>query len=359
MPHPNRTFSLSPSLLSLAAGVLVLAPCAHADVRYTTQMTFGGMAPAAPPDGATPAGMTQPAMRTTTFVKDMHERVETVMNMGPIHTNQVILTLCDKHQTIKMDPDLKIYTAAPIGVATFAPPMRDRGRMPTGEAMPGDKPGVGHVTMTFTTQDLGTEKVADLDAQHYKISLRTQTTGCLGDGDRTMQFEEWVAPVKGGMSCPERYSASRMVPNTNGCQITYDMKGDWDKMRDMQSGMVVRQKIYNGDKVIATTDLRDYSLAALDDSLFTVPTDFKEVSETDFDKAEQDAMMKHMTGGTGQAATDPASSTAADAAGAAKDAANNAAGSAADTANGTATGTVDSAADKVKNKIPKIKLPHF
>jgi hypothetical protein len=357
MPHSQRTFSLTPSLLALTAGTLVLAPVAHADVRYTTQMAFGGMTAAAP-DGTTPAAATQPTIRTTTFVKDMHERVETVMNMGPIHTNQVMLTLCDKHQTIKMDPNLKIYTTAPIGVAAFAPPTRG-GRMPAGEAMPGDKPGVGHVTMTFSTQDLGTEKVADLDAQHYKISLRTQTTGCIGDGDQTMQFEEWIAPVKGGMNCPERYSASRMVPNTNGCQITYDMKGDWDKMRDMQGGMVVRQKIYNGDKVIATTDLRDYSLAALDDSLFTVPTDFKEVSEADFDKAESDAMRKHMMGGMGQAAMDAVNGTATDAAGTAKDAANGAAGNAADTANGAATGTVDNAADKVKSKIPKIKLPHF
>ena len=354
MPHTHRKFSLAP--VALAASAALAALPAHADVRYTSQMTFG--APSDTPGGATPAGMTMPGLRTTTYVKDNRERVETVMDMGPIHQNTVALTLCDKHQTVKMDPALKIYTIAPISAPVFSPPPRMHGK----DSMPEGKPGVGHVTMTFGLQDMGTEKVAELDAHHFKMTIRTQTTGCLGDNDNTMQMEEWVAPVKAGLNCPERFSPTRTFTNERGCLLTYDMKGDWTKMRDAYGGMVVRMKMYSGDKVVATQDLRDYSLAALDDSLFAVPDDYKQLSATDYEKAESDAMRKGMMGHLGDLLSGAAHDTgqaAGDAAtGAASDAANGAASSASDTANGAASsasdaanGTVNSAGDAASGAV--------
>lgn len=375
----SKMFSRTIPVATLAVIGLALSPSVHADIRYTTQMQMGDAGGTGA--GAAPAGAA-PAIRTTTFIKDMHERVETDMSMGPIQMHQVTLTLCDKHQNVKLDDALKIYTTSPIGVASFGPPSRPGA---PGHQMPEGKPGVGHVDMTFAVQDLGTEKVADLDTHHYKVSIHMQTSGCLGAGDSTMVMEEWLADVNGGLNCPERYAESRMVPNANGCQITYDMKGDWQKMRDMQGGMVVRQKIYNGDKVIMTSDMRAYSEAALDDSLFVVPADYKEVSQKDFDKAEADAMRKNMMGGMGNmfkspdggdAANpngdnanntgndaNPPSSNAGDAANnavdKAGDAANNAANNAGDAAN-NATNNASDAADKAKEQVKKkIRLPHL
>lgn len=372
-----KKFSRMIPLAAVAICGLTLAPSAQADIRYTTQMQFGGGGDAGA--GATPASAPMPGIRTTTFVKDMRERVETDMNMGPMQMHQVALTLCDKHQSIKMDDALKIYTVAPIGVASFGPPSRPDAHR---HQMPEGKPGVGHVTMTFNIQDIGMEKVAQLNAHHYKISIRTQTTGCIGSADTSMAIEEWVADAKGGLNCPERYSESRVVPNANGCQITYDMKGDWQKLRDIQGGMVVREKIYNGDKVMMTSDMRAYSEAALDDSLFAVPADYKEVSEKDFDKAEADAMRKSMMGGLGNMfkspdggdAANPAANNAADNAGDAAnnagDAANNAADNAGDAANNAAnkagdaandaTNKANDATDKAKDQVKKkLRIPHL
>ncbi|MDQ2686992.1 MAG: hypothetical protein M3Y28_03910 [Armatimonadota bacterium] len=296
MIHFSRQSSLLIGTLLVAA---IALPC-HADVRYTSQMTMG--APTSADAPAMPAGMTMPAIRTTTYVKDMHERVETSMEMGPIRTNTVTLTLCDEHQSIRLDPALKIYTVAPIGVMSFGVPPSMNSRK--GKGMPEGKPGVGTVTTTFSVQDLGTEKVAQIDkARHFKLTVRNQTTGCIGQGDTTFVTEEWVAPIKAGLSCPERYAATpRTDPNDHGCQITYTIKGDMDKLRDIASGMVVRMIIYGdkeGTKVVAQQDLRDYSTAALDDALFTTPADYKEVSAEDFQKQESDAMRKAMMGGLG------------------------------------------------------------
>ena len=284
---------------SLFTGALLLAALpSHADVRYTSMMTMG--APNQAADGAEmPAGMTMPGIRTTTFVKDMHERVETTMQMGPMKMDTVTLTLCDKHQSIKLDNALKIYTVAPIGVMSFGPPSGMNGHK-----MPEGKPGVGAVTTTLSVQDMGVEKVAQInDAHHFKLSVRNQSTGCIGQSDTTFVMEEWVAPLKGGLNCPERYAAApRTVPNENGCQITYTFKGDMSKMRDIAGGMVVRMIIYGdkeGTKVVAQQDLRDYSTAALDDTLFTPPADFQEVSAADFQKQESDAMRKNMMGNLG------------------------------------------------------------
>lgn len=299
MIHLSRPSSL---LLGALLTAVVASP-SHADVRYTSQMTMGGAAQGADAPATMPAGMTTPTLRTTTYVKDMHERVETSMQMGPMKMDTVTLTLCDKHQSIKLDPALKIYTVAPISVMSFGAPPAMNGRKGMG-GMPEDKPGVGTVTTTLSVQDLGTEKVAQIDnAHHYKLSVRNQTTGCIGQGDTTFVMEEWVAPIKGGLSCPERYAAApRTVPNDHGCQITYTIKGDMDKLRDIAGGMVVRMIIYGdkeGTKVVAQQDLRDYSTAALDDALFTTPADYKEVSAEDFQKQEADAMRQRMMGGLG------------------------------------------------------------
>ncbi len=64
MIHFSRQSSLLIGTLLVAA---IALPC-HADVRYTSQMTMGGAAQGADAPAAMPAGMTMPALRTTTYV---------------------------------------------------------------------------------------------------------------------------------------------------------------------------------------------------------------------------------------------------------------------------------------------------
>lgn len=269
----------------MAAGLLLLACLpisARADLSYTTTMSMGAMAG---PGG--PAG--KPQIENVTYVKGKRQRVEMNMTMGPLEMHNVTLTMCDKDQTVQLDPDLKIYTVAPIGAPMTATSMRP----PLGG--PGAQPeaggGTGHETVTLTVHDMGTEKIGDLTTHHSMITMETQTSGCLGDSDRTMKMEVWTADIP-TFVCPAQYEASRTVDNGNGCHVTYDMKGDVDAMKAAMSGMIVQQKIYNGDQVMMTSTLKTYSQKDLDQALFEVPPDYKEVTQQEFQQQRMQEMMK-------------------------------------------------------------------
>lgn len=290
-------------------GMILLAGAlsAHADIRYTSQMTMGGSE--MPADAqAMPEGMTMPTIRTTTYVKDMHERVETSMHVGPMKMDTITLTLCDKHQSIKMDPSLKIYTVGPIGALTFGAFSQARPGQP-GMKMPEGKPGAGTVTTTLTAQDLGRESIAGRNAHHFKLTIRMQSEGCIGKDDSTFAMEYWVAPLKGGLVCPERYAPTRMITNERGCKITYAIKGDLSTFKEIGAGMIVRMIFYGSGKdakPVAEQNLRAYSTALLDASLFAPPADYKEVTAVDFEKQQDDAMRKNMMRGMGDMLKPPA-----------------------------------------------------
>jgi len=130
-----------------------------------------------------------------------------------------------------------------------------------------------------------------------------------------MKMEVWSAPIK-TLVCPERFSETgtepgKATPASGGCDVTYEMHGDMTKLRGMFEGMIVRMKYYQGDKVVFTQDLREYSTAKLDDSLFTVPDDYKEVSSDEYNKAQMDDMKDRMMHGgadEGMSHLDPATS---------------------------------------------------
>src|SRR5690349_10226867 len=120
------------------------------------------------------------------------------MEMGAVKTNTVTLTNCDKRQIITMDPDLKLYTVtsmdggSPEGTPTSGEPARSSN----------EKEDTGRVVTTYNIQDLGMEKVGDINAHHYMLTMRMERSGCAGKGDSTMKMETWVAPGQlGGLNC--------------------------------------------------------------------------------------------------------------------------------------------------------------
>lgn len=277
------SLALSGLLLAVAA----LAP-ARADLRVTSQMVMGGA-------DASQAKAAGPAFRTTTLYKNMDERQETTIDMmGLFQSNEVTLTLCKQQQTITMDPALKIYTVEPIGGAAYQPPSQPADKK--AKAVKSEKSGSGKMVTTFTVQDLGKEKLQNLDTRHSMVTTRVQTSGCLGDSDNTFKFEVWTAP-KNIQHCPEQYAPVRTVAGANGCTITYEAKGDTAAMQKAMDGMIVQQKFYMGDKVSMVQELREWSEAALDASLFTVPADYKMVTKEEYDKAKASAMQKGMMQG--------------------------------------------------------------
>ncbi|MCW3062628.1 MAG: hypothetical protein JWQ02_4449 [Capsulimonas sp.] len=287
MPTQISKYKL-PCSLALIAAAALLPSISHADVRYTMEMKMAGAKADADAGGPAMDG----SMRTTTFLKDMREREETAMNFGPMKMTTTTITQCDKHQEIKLDSDLKIYTVSPIGslMAGSLTPSESMRRHKADDQGAGG--GTGKITMTFTAKELEKEKVADVMARHAMITFRTQSSGCAGNDDNTMKMELWMAPIKAGLNCPERYAESRVVPSAKGCQITQEMKGDMAGLRDMFGLMSVKQVFYDSkDKPLFTRELREHSTATLDDALFDVPSDYKKVTEDEFNKQQQQKMM--------------------------------------------------------------------
>src|SRR5688500_16599789 len=95
-------------LILAALGATVAAPLAtsiaHADMRWKTEMKMEGAG----------KGGGAPMMSFTTAVKAGAQRKETAMSMGPFSMNDVLITLCEKKQKIRLDDKLKIYAVLPI-----------------------------------------------------------------------------------------------------------------------------------------------------------------------------------------------------------------------------------------------------
>jgi hypothetical protein len=301
---------------SAGVGLALLAPAAHADTRYTTEIQVGGTQETAGGPGDNAAKV--PTLRTTTFIKGKRERSETVMEMGAMKSNTVTLTLCDTHQVVTMDPDLKLYTLTPMDSSPATSPAGD-GAAPAGQAKPPkEKEDTGRVLTTYAIQDLGTEKVGNLNARHFMVTMRMERSGCAGKGDNTMKMETWVAPGQiGGLDCPERVpsSAPRELRNEKGCRITFETRGDTGLLRDVFSGIVVRQRMYSGDKVVMAQEVKDISSDPLDASLFAPPSDYKQVSPQEFAEAKRKAQMASLTAPTpGGSGSSGATGSAGDAA---------------------------------------------
>jgi hypothetical protein len=293
---------VAPATVRMSAAGLCLGLCltlgitnARGDVRYTTETQMGS--PAAP--GNSPekkdqndkdAAAKMPTLRTTTFVRGKQQRVETVMEMGTMKSSTVSLTLCDTRRIITMDPDLKLYTVVPMDSASSGESVAvvDSGKSTD------KKPDTGHVISTYTIQDLGTEKVNNIDTRHFMVTMRIQRSGCAGKGDSTMKMETWVAPgALGGLDCDERVPSAipRTLPNEKGCQITFETKGDTALLGNVFRGIVVRQRMFNGDKVAMTQEVKDIVSDPLSVALFTPPADYRQVTAAEYAEAKRKAMM--------------------------------------------------------------------
>lgn len=286
-------------LMGMAGLCVALAtPPARADIRYTTETRMGAEAEGKDAAKEGKDGAKMPSLRATTYIKGKRERVETAMDMGAVKTNTVTLTLCDARRIVTLDPDLKLYTSAPMdGAADGAAGATGDGGAGAGAGAPPDpkkKEDTGRVIVTYAVQDLGTEKVNDIEARHFIVTMTMERSGCAGKGRDTMKMETWVAPGSlGGLDCPERApsAAPRESRNEKGCRITTEMRGDIEKLKDVFSGIVVRQRMYSGDKVAMTQEVKEISSAPLDESLFAAPADYRQVTPQELADARRKAMM--------------------------------------------------------------------
>lgn len=260
------------AILALAS----LFSTAYADVRYTKKVTF---------NQGDAEGM---SMHTTTFLKNRRERIDTVMQAGPMKIQQSELTLCDLEKRARLDSELKIYTSS-----SLRPHLADS-RNPMGEekkAEPEVKPGTGTYTMTYKVQDLGVEKVANLDTHHYRMQILMESTGCAGESKNTIDREVWIADLP-RLVCPVLDATGDF--SMEQCKIKVIQKGDVQLYMAATRSEPVKEILYQDGKAMMTTELTEYSSAALDDSWFTLDG-MKQVSDGEFQQQVQSKMMRQFT----------------------------------------------------------------
>jgi hypothetical protein len=293
---------------AFAAGMALCVPV-HADVKYTMQTTLLG-------DQAKHAN--DFSMSMTTYVKGGNQRQDSNMSAGPMQMTSETLTLCDKQETIQVSNAAKVYTVASMrALSSLMPSMPSFGGMGGRGGGPqsplpqsSDSGGTGTDDVTITIDDEGPDQVNNIDAHHYILNMTTASTGCAGNSTTSLKMEVWVAHlILGGVGCPGLFHGSHGAPAaapTGGCQVTTAFHGDMAKLEDIFSHMMVKMIMYGTDgKPMMMNQITDYSSAPLDDSTFAIPPDYQQVSQTDFAKDQQHAMMQAIMGGGGQNAGNP------------------------------------------------------
>ena len=267
-------------------GVLLSCLAARADITYTTEMMLAGET-----EGT-------PKTVTTRNVKPNFERIETTQKIGMVETQTIVIRECGKKLTIQLEPDLKLYSVIPDynGEGALG---AEAGSTPDAEKADADKPATGKMIVTYAVQDLGDATVLNLKTRRFMVDVTTESLGCAGEGTSTEKMEIWASDIRDAAACADENSAAAMSKAmSNGvCKIEVQLKGDFDKMIKISKGLVLRQKMYNGDTAFKTVEVISLSQAKLGNELFTVPADYKKVSAEDFQKAQSEAMTKVMQAG--------------------------------------------------------------
>jgi len=279
-----------------------MSPAAHADLTWTEVTTMGG-------------GRGGFSMTTTNIATKDGKRTETIMKMGPMTMDNVDVDRCLENKHYVLAPDLKLY--AESGDAGAMPSMPGMGSRPGGMGGPpmGGMPGMppapvgppqtGTDTVDAEVQDLGTEKVAGFDTEHYQVTMTTTTTGCSGNGTEKVQMETWVADIPMPAPCMTPDAEHFLKGNLHAargnspCDSKMTFTGNVDAMRKAFGGLVMRMKMQIGDKGSFVKEVTMLSQAAVTTDPTAIPADWKEVSVQELDQAKQRAMMQAMMGGMG------------------------------------------------------------
>jgi hypothetical protein len=280
----QKLIGYSGAMMLTGGALLMQAAPVRADIKYTQVMKSA--------DGKTVNSVTK-------YVKQGAERSETVSEFGQMKIKNITLRLCEKNQTLTLEPTLKVYKVDTDGAGGTATGAGGASKTAAGNA-------TGKITVTTKVQNLGTETVAGFKTRHYMINTSMQSSGCAGNANTNSKMEIWVADIKDAVACKGNdvdYMAG--VNRNRDCKVTIEQKGD--NAAQAYDGLIMRMKMYDGDKVTFIQEVTMLSQAKLTDEPFTLPAGYKKVSEQEFQQAQSRAMMEAMTANANNANNNDAS----------------------------------------------------
>lgn len=207
----------------------------------------------------------------TTYIKGKRQRAE--QNMG--ETQMVTITQCDLKRSLQIMPVSKTYMVDSWETAQTVPTTTTTKTV----SVPTTKGGV--VTSTVTIKDTGErKKMFGYEARHLIITMETASSpdACQKTKSK-METDGWYIDAAFGVDCEMERHASYSAKNaTGGCQDKYEMKqvGAGKRGYPLYEKMTMFDE--NGKESFSTiSEVLEFSKATLEDALFDVPADYREV----------------------------------------------------------------------------------
>lgn len=254
------TARLSRILTAILIAAISTLP-ALADVKMKTRMTAAGH-----------------SFDSTVLIKGARERRE--MNMGPGFTSVTIFQ-CDLKRMVILNPISKTYTVVDLQeVEDQAAAAAKSGEASASRASRPARGG-GVVTVSMTSTPTGEEKkMLGYTAKHIKTDMTTDATAgsCSGPKSATIHMDGWYADIPGYMACSSSGKAAMsMRPQQQECKDEVRFKGKVSRL----GVPLVQDTSFTGEGGQSMTmrqETLDISTASLDQSLFEVPSDYREGS---------------------------------------------------------------------------------
>ncbi|HEY0427080.1 MAG TPA: hypothetical protein VGC76_04660 [Pyrinomonadaceae bacterium] len=247
------------SVIYFAILLIVLTQTALADVKVKIRQTMAGQ-----------------TYENTTYIKGKRQRAE--QNMGGMQ--QVTITQCDLRRDVRLMPMAKTYMIDPFGDAVTQEKPSVTQTKSTAVSS-----GGGIVTTTITTKDTGERKqMFGYTARHLIITMETvpSADSCLKDKTK-MQTDGWYIDAEWNFECDRGYvNYQNYAPQQKaGCTDKYNVK----TIGTAKRGYPVYEKMTmfdeSGDEMTSfTNEVVEISKATLDQALFEIPTDYREVKNT-------------------------------------------------------------------------------
>ena len=234
------------------AALVALAVAAPADVKVKTKSTTAGH-----------------SSESTVYIKGARQRDE-----NPQMPFATILQ-CDKQRMLQVNDKCKVYMVTPMAEEEAAAPAKGKSK-PAAQPAKSTKGGV--VTYTTTMTDTKERKtMLGFPARHIKSSMTAESSpdACTKTSVKS-ETDGWYADLSVGLTCS---LGSVRPPNMEKpeCQDEFRMKrlGAGRLGYPLQQTMTMTTE--NG-QFTSSTEALEISKDPLDDELFDVPPDYKEVT---------------------------------------------------------------------------------
>ena len=242
------------AILFTLTTILAMAGSALADVKIKTKQTMSGQ-----------------VSENTTLIKGKRQRTEVMNGL------MVSITQCDLARDLQLSPQTKTYMVNLYNDGTASEPTPVK----PGTSAPVVKGGTMYVTTTI--KDTGERKqMFGFQARHIVQTIETETTPeACNPIKNKMEMDMWVIDAEFGLACTQENQYRNYIGGKKG--------GCTDKIvpktiGSAKSGYPVWQKMTsfdaNGKESFSMIqEVVELSKATLDQALFDIPADYREVKE--------------------------------------------------------------------------------